>query len=262
MHRSIIVRLAAFVLVIAGSFGTSYAVGRRLPGNPESRPHTHGAPVASAVPPGFAADGYVLVTEATQPSATSLAMHINGPDGRRITDFTEAHGSKLHLVLVRFDLSGFEHLHPDINVDGSFVVPIDKPGKWHIVVDSQPTGATTSVTLATNVDDEKPVDQVALPKPLDTVQVDDLTVVRNGLNLTVTGKGGAAATGLEPFLGQPAHLIAIRQGDLAYNHLHPVTGSSATFSFAGQLASGTYRLFLQFGYKGEVRTVPFTVVQP
>ena len=34
MRPTAIVRLAAFVLVIAGSFGTAYGLGRRLPGNP------------------------------------------------------------------------------------------------------------------------------------------------------------------------------------------------------------------------------------
>ena len=33
MQRTVIARLAAFVLVIAGSFKTAYGVGRRLPGN-------------------------------------------------------------------------------------------------------------------------------------------------------------------------------------------------------------------------------------
>jgi hypothetical protein len=207
-------------------------------------------------------DGYVLVTEATQPSARSLALHINGPDGRRVTDLVDAHGAKLHVVLIRFDLSGFEHLHPDIDANGSFVVPIDQPGKWHIVVDSQPAGSAASVALATNVDDEVPVEEVVLPTPNDKVGVDDLTIVRHDLSFTLTGKDGRAVDGLEPFLGQPAHLIAIRQGDLAYAHLHPATGSTSTFSFAGPLPPGTDRLFLQFGYKGEVRTVPFTVVEP
>jgi len=42
MARSALVRLMAFVLVLFGSFGTAYGLGRRLPGNPESKPHTHG----------------------------------------------------------------------------------------------------------------------------------------------------------------------------------------------------------------------------
>lgn len=65
----------------------------------------------SPIPPGFGVDGYVLVTDATQPSAASMALHIKGPDGQRVTDFTEVHGSKLHVVLIRPDLSGFQHLH-------------------------------------------------------------------------------------------------------------------------------------------------------
>ena len=138
MRRPVVVRLAAFVLVIAGTFGTAYGLGRKLPGNPESKPHTHGKQTASPIPAGFAVDGYVLVTEANQPSTATLALHVNGPDGQRVTEYTEAHGSKLHVVLIRPDLSGFQHIHPTIDDNGSFVVPIDQPGKWHVIIDAQP----------------------------------------------------------------------------------------------------------------------------
>jgi hypothetical protein len=263
MHRPVLTRLAAFVLVIFGSFGTAYSLGRRLPGSAESKPHTHGPVKPSPVPPGFEVDGYVLVNDSDQPSKSATGLHINGPDGQRVTDYVEEHGSKLHVVLIRFDLSGFEHLHPAIGADGSFVVPRDKPGKWHIVVEAQPAGAAAPIVLATNVDDEVPLKEVALPKPNDKVTVDDLIVIREGLNFSVTSKNGSPADGLEPYLGQPAHLIAIRKGDLAYTHLHPATGSAATtFAFGGTLPAGTYRLFLQFGDRGNVVTVPFTVVEP
>jgi hypothetical protein len=261
MGRATVTRLGVFVLVIAGSFGTAYGVGQRLPGNPESGPHTHGTVAASPVSPGFTVDGYVLVIESNRSSASALAFHVNGPDGQRIIDFTEQHGSRLHVVLIRPDLSGFRHVHPEIAADGSFVVPIDEPGKWHIVIDAQPEGAAAPIALATNVDDEVVVDAVELPSPDDEVDVDDLVVVRDGLNFTVRTKDGFSAQGLEPYLGQSAHLIAIRQGDLAYAHMHPVDDASATYAFHGSLSTGTYRLFLQFGYHGQVLTVPFTVVQ-
>lgn len=262
MHRAAVIRLASFVLVIAGTFGTAYGVGRKLPGNPESRPHTHGPTKPSPIPPGFEVDGYVLVTEATQPSSASLALHVNDPDGQRVTDYTEAHGSKLHVVLIRPDLSGFQHLHPDIAADGSFIVPIDEHGKWHIVIDAQPSGGGAPIVLATNVDDEVSVDEVPLPSPDNEGTAGDLSITRHDLSFTVTAADGAAADGLEPYLGQPAHLIAIRQGDLAYSHLHPLDSPHGTFSFGGTLPSGTYRLFLQFGYLGDVITTAFTVVQP
>jgi hypothetical protein len=261
MNRATFIRLGSFALVLGGSFGTAYGIGTKLPGNPESKPHTHRPAQPSLIPPGFTADGYVLVLESNQTSS-ALALHIDGPDGERITDFTEQHGSKLHVVLIRPDLSGFQHIHPEIGGDGTFVVPIDEPGKWHVVIDSQPAGAEAPVVLATNVDDEVAVDAVALPAPDDQVDIGDVTVVRDGLRFEVTTKDGAPAVGLEPYLGQPAHLIAIRQGDLAYTHLHPLDSASGTYVFSGDLPTGTYRLFLQFGYRGDVLTVPFTGVQP
>jgi hypothetical protein len=263
IHRAALVRLASFVLVIAGSFGTAYGIGRKLPGNPESRPHTHGPQKPSLIPPGFAVDGYELVIEASRPSAATLALHVKGPDGERVTRYTESQGSTMHVVLVRPDLSGFQHIHVDINTDGSFVVPVDQHGKWHIIVDAQPVGATKPIVLATNIDDEVPVETVSVPQPKDTIKVNDLTVARRGLDFVVTSKDGSSPSGLEPYLGQPAQLIALHKDDLAYTHLQlvdPVAGS--TFSFSGTLARGTDRLFLEFGYRGKVVTASFTVVQP
>ena len=255
MRRAAVTRLAAFSFVIAGTFGTAYGLGQKLPGNPESRPHTHNT-AASLIPPAFSVGGYTLVTDANQPSTSSLALHVAGSDGQRITQYIDAHGSKLHVVLIRPDLSGFQHIHPDIAADGSFVVPIGQPGKWHIVIDAQPAGAPTSIALATNVDDEVPVAEVALPAPSDEVTIDGLTITRQGLTFMLS-----STDGLAPYLGQPAHLIAVRQGDLAYSHLHPAQGMTGMFTFDGGLAPGTYRLFLQFGYRDQVRTVAFTVVQ-
>jgi len=263
MARTAVIRMLAFVLVLFGTFGTAYGLGRRLPGNPESKPHTHGPAKPSPVRPGFHSQGYTLVTEATQPSTASLALHITGPDGVQVASFTQQQGAAVHVVLTRFDDSGFRHLTPQPAADGSFVVPIDEPGKWHIIVDSQPVDALSPVVLTTNVDDEVPVKEVRLPAPRDAVDVDGLTVTRDGLTFHVERSDGSAPTGLESYLGQPAHLFAIRQGDLAYTHLHPVDSSSpASFAFTGQLAPGTYRLYLEFGYQGAVTTAGFTVVQP
>ena len=89
-----------------------------------------------------------------------------------------------------------------------------------------------------------------------------LHIVRTGLNFSVTAEDGSKAQGLEPYLGMPAHLIAVRTGDLAYVHLHPGMDMQGMFMFGTKLPQpGTYRLFLQFGLNGEVVTVPFTAVQ-
>jgi hypothetical protein len=164
---------------------------------------------------------------------------------------------------VRPDLSGFQHVHPEIRSDGTWDVTLTEPGQWHIVFESTPSGSADSIVVSANLDDETTIPTVALPAPDDTVEVDGLLVTRDGFSFAVTAADGGAATGLEPYLGQPAHLVALRQGDLAFTHLHPDDGMAGMLMFgSGISAPGTYRLFLQFGHDGQVLTVPFTVVIP
>jgi hypothetical protein len=105
--------------------------------------------------------------------------------------------------------------------------------------------------------------------------VDDYTVDLQGeltpgtdskLTLSVT-KAGAPVTDLDPYLEAYGHLVALRDGDLAYLHVHPggtpgdgttPAGPSIEF-FANVPSPGRYRLFLDFSHGGVVRTADFTV---
>ena len=257
-------RLGAFALVLAGTFGTAYAVGEKLPGHSHAGGHTHnhsGMNMGTPVAPGFENGGYQLVTDHVH--ADMATFHLTAADGTTVTDFTEAHGAILHTIIIRPDLSDFNHVHPTIGADGSWTVDLPAPGPWHVVFDSTPAGASGPIVVAANLDDETPVATVALPPPDDTVEVDGLIVTRSGFSFTYASADGGPATGLEPYLGQPSHLVAIRQGDLAYTHLHPSGDMSGMFMFGmGITEPGTYRLFLQFGHNGKVLTAPFTVVTP
>lgn len=258
-------RLGAFLLVLLGTFGTAYAVGEKLPGHDHGGA-SHSHEPGSLVPPGYQSGDYQLVTDSIAQDGDGgrlATFHLQMNDGMRVTEFTEAHGALLHNIVVRPDLSSFQHLHPDIADDGSWQVPIDEPGQWHLVFEGTPSGASAPVVVSANVDDEVAIEPVSLPEPDDDVIVDGLRVVRSGLNFTVTSEDGGAAQGLEPYLGQPAHLVALRQGDLSYVHLHPSDSEMVgMYVFGSQLPQpGTYRLFLQFGHAGDVLTVPFTVIQ-
>ena len=63
------------------------------------------------------------------------------------------------------------------------------------------------------------------------------------------------------YVGHRGHLVALRDGDLAYSHVHPISGAPAgEIVFHAELAAaGQYRLFLQFKTGGVVHTAPFTV---
>jgi hypothetical protein len=74
-------------------------------------------------------------------------------------------------------------------------------------------------------------------------------------------------TDLEPYLAAYGHLVALREGDLAYLHVHSEgapgdgrTPAGPEIVFTAQVPSpGSYRLFLDFRHGGRVHTAAFTV---
>ncbi|MCP9968824.1 hypothetical protein LUX57_29650 [Actinomadura madurae] len=225
-------------------------------------------------------DGYTLTpqrTTVTPGEKTDFRFTITGPDGKPVTAFKPLHGKPLHLIVARRDLAGFQHLHPTQLGGGVWSVQIKLPkaGVYRFFTDIQPTGATRQLTLGTDVfapGDQKPT---PLPKPEQVAKVDGYEVKLTGgltpgksteLTLTVS-KDGRPVTDLQPYLEAYGHLVALRQGDLAYLHVHPdgepgdgVTepGPGITFS-AEAPSSGAYRLYLDFKHGGKVRTAEFTV---
>jgi hypothetical protein len=102
-----------------------------------------------------------------------------------------------------------------------------------------------------------------LPAPTGAAEADGFriglaeTTARPGedsqLEFAVTRNGRHVQ--LQDYLGAKGHLVALRQGDLAYLHAHPDADSTkfmATFPTAG-----TYRLFLQFQVDAGVHTTAF-----
>ena len=75
------------------------------------------------------------------------------------------------------------------------------------------------------------------------------------LRFTITRDGAPVRT--EPYLGAGGHLVALREGDLAFLHVHPTGDDSVRFA-ATFPTEGRYRLFLQFKHEGRVQTVAFT----
>ena len=72
---------------------------------------------------------------------------------------------------------------------------------------------------------------------------------------------GEPVTDLEPYLGAYGHLVALREGDLAYLHVHPEEAEPGPeVAVRAEFPSaGDYRLFLDFQHDGEVRTAEFAV---
>ncbi|MER7558738.1 hypothetical protein ABTZ46_17460 [Nocardioides sp. NPDC126508] len=216
-------------------------------------------------------DRYQRTTDAT------LRFRILGAGDEPVTRFETAHGKKLHLIVVRRDLATFQHVHPVMAADGTWSVDADlaEAGTYRVFADFRPAEGE-GLTLGQDLFVGGPYEPQPLPAAATTSAISSYQVDLDGhlvagktsrLTLTVT-RDGEPVTDLEPYLEAYGHLVALRDGDLAYLHVHPEgapgdgrtePGPEITFS-AEVPSAGTYRLFLDFQHAGEVRTAAFTAV--
>jgi hypothetical protein len=206
-----------------------------------------------------------------------LSFRVIGPDERPVTSYTKAHDKDLHLIVVRRDLSGFQHVHPALAPDGTWSIPVDlsQPGEWRVFADFDPAGPVDGLTLGADLSVAGHYQPEPLPPVVAVAAVDDYTVALEGtlvpgresaLELRVR-KDGREVTDLQPYLAAYGHLVALRDGDLAYVHVHAqgapgdgTTTAGPRLSFHTTAPSaGAYRLFLDFKHDDVVRTAEFTV---
>ena len=236
----------------------------------------HGSNETTATLPGLsvADGGYVLEVKHTDVPAgqpVDLDFAITTDDGRNVKEFDLTHERRMHLILVRRDFQGFQHLHPDQDADGSWSVktaPLS-PGTYRMFADFSVGGE--SLTLASDLF----VTGEFEPEPLAPVS----RTADAGDGYEVEIESPAAAGGetvpaeftvshdgrpvdeVEPYLGADGHLVALREGDQAFLHTHPEgePGGSGPIRFQVEYpTAGRYRLYLQFRHDGEVHTAEFT----
>ena len=223
-------------------------------------------------------DGYALRladTTAEPGDAVPVSFVVEGPDGKPVTEFEVDHEKRLHLIAVRRDQTGFQHVHPEMSADGTWRIPLAlTPGSWRLFADFVPAGGD-GLTLGADLSvagDFHPVPAATTSRvdrvgPYEVRLSGDLTPGADSkLTLTVA-KNGEPVIDLQPYLGSYGHLVALREGDLAYLHVHPdgAPGDGATepgpdvVFYASVPSAGSYRLYLDFRHGGVVRTAEFAL---
>lgn len=165
----------------------------------------------------------------------------------------------------------FQHLHPQMDEDGRWSTPItlDRGGPYRVFADFKHDGRNR--TLARDIEVPGRYDERTYPASWDTATT--------GTGYDVLMRSGAASAGeeaqleftasrngepieVEPYLGADGHLVALREGDLAYLHVHPAEdghgghdGHGGGIRFETEFPTdGRYALFLQFKHDGRVHT--------
>jgi len=296
--------------------GTAESSDGAATGTHDAADETHGAAGGSehGETGGLAvsAGGLTLAFDRTRlPStaSTPLRFRILDDAGRTVRDgYDVEHERELHLIVVRRDTQAFQHVHPRRGADGVWTADVDttRGGVYRTYADLTRDGNRT--VLATDLFVPGAFDPRPLPASSRTAAAVDPGGAASGIDialrgprlragreatLTFTATGGSGpAPVLQPYLGATGHLVALREGDLAYLHAHPADdgehaavggagdehGHDATATDAHEHATtphehaanetrftttfptaGRYRLFLQVRTDGRVRTAAFTV---
>lgn len=283
-------RIGAFVLGLVAVFALAFGVGTAFdPADTEAGGSHADAAHVDPVTSVSGAGDYSLHLDPTyfEPGeARELQLRIEDSDGATVRDFDQRHERKMHLIVVRRDGVHFQHLHPEMDEGGTWTVALALPaaGVYRAFADFSVGGETH--TLASDLVASGPFEARPFPASTAVDRVDGYEVrlldgtleagAPSALSFVVTK--GREAVDLENYLGAKGHLVALREGDLAFLHVHPDEpghddghGSGEAHSSEGEAAhnlvpysatfptAGRYRLFLQFKDDGRVRTAQFTV---
>jgi len=277
------------VVAFAAAFGVAAALA---PGDPaaaqsegeamsdHSPPHNA---MTAATPAGLSVSqgGYVL-SPVTAPETTGepgeLSFQILTTAGKPVTDFAVAHEEDLHLIVVRDDGAQYRHVHPVLDETTgtwSLAWTWDQAGSYRVYADFTPGGdSAEGVTLTRTVQvagDYQPVSaETSRSFEVDgyTASVSGDLVAGSTSDLTISvHRGDEPVTALEPYLGAFGHLVALRDGDLAYLHVHaegddprPGETSGPEIAFMAEAPTpGRYLLYLDFQVAGQVHTAQFVL---
>lgn len=227
-----------------------------------------------------------LQTDPAQPMAnfaTQLAITVTEQAvGDAIKEFELVHDKPMHLIIVRDDLSYFDHLHLEPQ-NGVFTTSYSFPdaGDYKLWVDVKPKGGRQFLTAFRLHAKGQPLYE-RIPLAVDnqftksvmngqyrvSLALPSEPGIHHGANLkfSIADKNGKPITDLQPMLGAKAHSIIISQDIHDFLHVHPEEevpskwrgGPDATFH-AQFPKAGLYKTWVQFQHHGKTITADFVV---
>lgn len=208
-----------------------------------------------------------------------------------LRDFETVHEKIMHFIVVRKDLTNFQHLHPVFDTGtGEFSVDVDLPeaGPYRLFPDFTP-GVENPQKLPVTVyqdidvgDSSKYYARSVVPDNEQTKTYGDYkittrfpkdakkqTEITYSLNIS---QNGNPVTNLENYLGALGHSVIIKESTLDFIHTHSgdmvmdeemmreMGHSTEDIQFTTTFPeAGIYEIFTQFQHEGKVLTVEYTI---
>jgi antitoxin component YwqK of YwqJK toxin-antitoxin module len=215
---------------------------------------------------------------ANQP--VNLVIYIQDTKGKSINKFDTFQEKLMHLIIVRDDLTSFEHLHPNYKGNGRFEISakFSSPGDYSLFSDYKPSGQPEAVSIM----QVKIPGTIPLPKNLEMFETTKvLSNAKVNFKLPTkniqTGKevtlkfdiqdtvNNQPIKDLLPYLGERGHLVIIKSSSpltvADYIHAHALKKSpDGQIEFLTRFPQpGTYKLWIQFNRNGKINTADFWV---
>lgn len=174
--------------------------------------------------------------QAGKPAKLIFSVSDNG--GNIVKDFKIVHEKLMHLLIVSEDLAFFDHQHPNMQENGSFVVDytFKNGGNYRLYADITPENAPQYVeSISLNVQGapgaaaELKADNVT-EKTVDGIKVKMTSdsEISSGKDLMLDfsvndAKTGKPVTNLQNYLGELAHFVIISRDLKNFVHAHPMS---------------------------------------
>lgn len=222
---------------------------------------------------------------------------INTDTKQQVKDFKVVHEKILHLIIVSKNLSYFDHLHPEMNADGSLSVKtkFENGGKYILFADLTPGGESSNQVFDIPLEVKgDPVKNTSMTTRnifetdgfTASMTTDPTDLVTNKSTEIVVNikKNGKDVTDLKNYLGALGHMVIISEDGSKYLHVHPmsisdeskehdhsvsmemkmdsdkITKSGPTVVFHTEFPeAGIYKVFAQFNPGGKLITTNFVI---
>lgn len=186
----------------------------------------------------------------------------------------EVHTMKMHLLLVNEELTWFDHIHPEEQVDGTYYVSETFPssGKYLLFMDYKPIDHPAAIAKHTIEITGKYLYKRSESDTKLASVIDGYTVILvNGKDLkTNTGQSLQFSIekdsilleekDMQPYLGANAHIVMIGKADKDFLHIHPMSDNRFPIYAETYIEkAGLYRMWVQFKIDGKIHTTDYTV---
>ena len=203
-------------------------------------------------------------------------------NGQIVKKFQLVQEKYMHLIIIGRDLMTYQHIHPDLNSDGTFTVAftLPKEGTYTMYIEYSPPDFLENLSMVTIHTQNAPSDERA------HLGLDDRTKVVGSTTVSLSPKDpvpltdtvdfsyvltesafGKPVTDIQSYLAAFGHLAIVSEDGQIYTHVHPIDvpltpdqlgGPRVRFSTFFQ-KKGMYKLFGQFKRNDEVFVTEFIV---